>query len=227
VKAAIKSAAKSFQAKLERGSWNLNWVMIRIPFDSAKLWGTRAQIRVKGDINGFPFRTSLFPTGDGRHAMVINKKLQHGAKTSAGKTARFRMERDTDERVATVPPELERTLKEDPALLRWFDQLNHSTRYEIGKWIIQVKSAEARVRRADQVAERMLATMEGEHDPPPILKAVFARDALAREGWNRMSPSHRRHHLFGIFHYRDPHAQARRVAKVVQDAYKFAEKAKK
>ena len=219
-----KPAVKSFQATLERGSSSLNWVIVRIPFDSAKLWGTRSHIRVKGDVNGFPFRISLFPTGSGGHAMVINKKLQRGAKISVGMKARFRMERDTDERVVTIPAELQRIFREYRALRRWFDQLSHSIRYEIGKWIMDVKSAETRIRRANQIAERLLATMEAEREPPPILKAVFARDDLVRQGWERMPPSRRRMHLFGIFHYNDPEARSRRVAKVVEDAYQVAEK---
>ena len=107
---------------------------------------------------------------------------------------------------------------EDRALLRWYDGLNYSTRKEIASWITDVKSAEARARRADQIAERLLATMEGERELPPILEVAFARNPRAREGWERMSVSRRRGHLLGIFYYRNPEARARRVAKTVQDA---------
>jgi uncharacterized protein YdeI (YjbR/CyaY-like superfamily) len=102
--------------------------------------------------------------------------------------------------------------------------LNYSTRNEIGKWVLQVKSAEARARRAEQMAERLLAVMDAEHDIPPVLKVAFARDARAFEGWRQMSPSQRRNHLFGIFYYRNPEARARRIEKVLQDASAFAER---
>ncbi|MBZ5611602.1 MAG: YdeI/OmpD-associated family protein [Acidobacteriia bacterium] len=219
-----KPVAKSFQATLERDGTPLKWVIVRIPFDAAKIWGKRGQIRVKGDINGFAFGTSLFPTGDGRHVLLVNKKMQRGGKAVLGSVARFRLEPDTEERVVTVPAELERLLAEDRAFRRWFDQLNHSMRYWIGKWIADVKSAEARERRAEQMAERLLSTMEAERDLPPILRVAFARDARAEEGWSKMSPTQRRSHLLGIFYYREPAARARRVAKVVQEAHKFAER---
>jgi uncharacterized protein YdeI (YjbR/CyaY-like superfamily) len=57
-----------------------------------------------------------------------------------------------------------------------------------------------------------------------LLRIAFSRNPLALEGWNQMSPSHRRRHLFGIFHYREPQARARRLAKTVQEAYEFAKK---
>jgi uncharacterized protein YdeI (YjbR/CyaY-like superfamily) len=197
---------------------------VRIPFDVAKIWGTRGQLRVKGAINGFAFRTSLFPTGSGDHVMLVNKQMQAGAGTGAGAAARFHLEPDVEERVVTVPPELARALSEDRSLGRWFDRLNYSTRRWIVDWITQVKSAEARVRRADQTAERLLSTMEAERELPPILRDAFARNGRAYEGWKRMSPSHRRGHLLGIFYYRDPESRARRVAKTVEDALKFAAK---
>jgi uncharacterized protein YdeI (YjbR/CyaY-like superfamily) len=218
---------RKFQATLERSSNRLNWIIVRIPFDVAKIWGTRGQLRVKGAINGFAFRTSLFPTGSGDHVMLVNKRMQAGAGTGAGAAAQFRLEPDVEERVITVPPELARALSEDRSLGRWFDRLNYSTRRWIVDWITQVKSAEARVRRANQVAERLLSTMEAERELPPILRDAFARNGRAYEGWKRMSPSHRRRHLLAIFYYRDPGSRARRVAKTVEDAQEFAEKGAK
>ena len=224
MKPAPKTIAKSFQATLERGKWNLNWIIVRIPFDVSKIWGKRGPFRVKGEINGFPFRTSLFSTGEGDHALVVNKRMQAGAKVTLGSVAKFRLEPDTEKREAVVPEELERTFAEDHALRRWFDQLSGSVRKWICDWIAGVKSAEARARRADQIAERMLATMEAERELPPVLRLAFARNPVALEGWKLMSPSHRRMQLFAISSYRSPEARGRRVAKVIQEAYQFAER---
>jgi uncharacterized protein YdeI (YjbR/CyaY-like superfamily) len=219
-----KPAAKSFEATLEPDGTALKWVIARIPFDAAKLWGKRGQIRVKGEINGFAFGTSLFPTGDGRHILLVNKKMQKGGKVRVGSTARFRLEPDTAKRVFKTPPELDRFLAEDRAFRRWFDQLNHSTRSWIAKWITDVQSPDARARRAEQIAERLLATMEAERELPPIMRVAFARDPRAQDGWNRMSLAQRRGHLMGIFYYRTPAGRASRLAKAIEDAHKFAEK---
>ncbi|MGD1096129.1 MAG: YdeI/OmpD-associated family protein [Bryobacteraceae bacterium] len=217
---------KSFKAVLERMQSRLNWVIIRIPFDVAKVWGVRGQLKVKGEINSFAFRTSLFPARTGGHILLVNKRMQAGAGTGPGDTARFHLEPDTEERVASVPEELEPVLSEDPALQRWFDGLNYSTLRDISHWITDVKSPEARQRRADQMAERLLAVMEAEQELPPALRLAFAQDVLAQEGWKRMSPAQRRGQLFAIFYYRTPDARARRLAKVIQAAHELARKLK-
>ncbi len=156
--------------------------------------------------------------------MLVNKAMQRGGDVRQGMSAQFRLEPDLAERIAIVPPELKRFLNEDAALRKWFEALNHSTRSEIGKWIMQVKSKETCVRRAEQTAERMLAVMDAEHALPPVLRLAFAREPRALDGWNAMSPLQRRNHLFGIFHYRTPEAQARRINKVLQDASAVAER---
>jgi hypothetical protein len=224
MKSKPRSVAKSFRATLERIQSRLGWTIIRIPFDVAKIWDTRGQLRVKGKINGFAFRTSLFPARGGGHILLVNKRMQKGGDVRQGMSAQFHLEPDLDERVAIVPPELKRYFKEDAHLRRWFEKLNYSTRNEIGKWIIQVKSLEARGRRADQMAERLLAVMDAEHELPPVLQVAFAHEPRALEGWKRMSPLHRRRHLFGIFYYRTPESRNRRIEKTLQEASAFAER---
>ncbi len=213
-----------FEARLERMRSRLNWVIIYVPFDAAKVWGTRGQIKVKGEINGFAFRTSLFPTREGRHILLVNKRMQKGARAVEGSIARFQMELDREERTVTIPDELQRILGHDRSLRRWYDKLNHSTRSDIAKWITEPKNGEARERRAEQIAERLLAVMEAERELPPVLQVAFARHPRAREGWDGMSVSRRRGHLFGIFYYRTPDAQGRRIDKMLDDATTLAER---
>lgn len=226
-KAKPASPAKRFKAKLERMRSRLNWIIIHLPFDAAKLWGLRGQIKVKGEVNGFGFRTSLFPTREGRHILLVNKRMQKGARAVEGCVARFQMDLDTEERTVTIPGELMHILGEDRSLRRWYDQLNHSTRNDIAKWVTEPKGAEARLRRADQIAERLLNVMEAERELPPILQLAFARHPRAREGWDGMSAPRRRGHLFGIFYYRTPDAQARRIDKMLEDAEALVEKMSK
>jgi uncharacterized protein YdeI (YjbR/CyaY-like superfamily) len=217
-------AAQRFEARLERMRSRLNWVIIHMPFDAAKVWGLRGQIKVKGEVNGFAFRTSLFPTREGRHILLVNKRMQKGARAAEGSVARFQIELDREERTVEIPDELQRILREGRSLRRWYDKLNYSTRSDIDKWITEPKSGEARRRRAEQIAERLLNVMEAERELPPVLQVAFARHPRAREGWDEMSPSRRRGHLFGIFYYRTPDAQARRIDKMLDDAIAIAEK---
>jgi uncharacterized protein YdeI (YjbR/CyaY-like superfamily) len=219
-----KQPTKTFQATLERLRSNLGWVVAWIPFNVQKIWGTRGRLRIRGEINGFAFRTSLFPTRKGEHFLLINKKMQAGGHVSEGASAEFSLDPDTEERIAVVPAELKRILAEDKTFRRWFEALSYSIRKWISDWVEQPKSAVARVRRAEQVAEQLFSAMEAEHELPPALKLAFTRDPRAIEGWNLMSPSHRRGQLIAIFYYRSPEARSRRLEKVVQEAIALADK---
>jgi len=217
-----RNVAKTFKAKLEKLGSRLQWVVIHVPLDVHKTWGARGRLKVRGEINGFSFRTSLFPTRSGRHLMIVNKKMQAGAHAAPGATAQFRMEPDLEERTVAPPKELARILAEDRSFRRWYEQLNYSTRKWIADWITDVKSPEARRRRSEQMAERMLLTMEAERELPPILQVAFAHNAKAGDGWGRMSLTRRRGHLLGIFGYRTPEARARRLQKALEEAETLA-----
>jgi uncharacterized protein YdeI (YjbR/CyaY-like superfamily) len=224
-KASTTPLSKAFAAPLERGGERLNWTVVRIPFDVQKLFGVRGQLRVKGAINGFPFRTTLFPTGSGRHILMVNKQMRAGGKVSAGAVAKFQIERDTEERVLNIPAELQRELRADKDLARYFTTLNASSQRDIASWVAEARQEATRQRRAGQLAERLYLTMEAEQgDLPPALKAAFARFPKARDGWEKMPPSHKRQHLLGIFYYRNPEAQARRIQKAIDMMMEYADR---
>jgi uncharacterized protein YdeI (YjbR/CyaY-like superfamily) len=215
---------KHFEARLERLRSRLNWIIVYVPFDASEAWGLRGQIKVKGQINGFALRTSLFPTREGRHFLLVNKRMQKEARAFEGSIARFQLALDTEQRSARIPAELDQILRQSRHLQRWYGELNHSTRSEIAKWITEPKSSETRVRRAEQMAERLLSVMDAERELPPVLRVAFGRNQLAREGWDKMSVARRRGHLFGIFYYRTPEAQQRRIDKMLDDAAAVAAK---
>jgi len=219
-----KPIVKSFSAPLEHLRSGLGWVVAYLPFDAASVWGSRGRPKVKGEINGFAFRTSLFPTRSGRHFLLINKRMQKGGRAFVGTKASFRLEPDTEERIVAIPAELKRVLAEEHSLLRWFEKLSYSMRKWIVDWVTDVKSADARVRRSEQVAEQLLSTMEAESELPPMLQLAFARTPRAREGWDLMSPLRRRGQLLSIFYYRSPEARARRLSKTVEEAAALAER---
>jgi uncharacterized protein YdeI (YjbR/CyaY-like superfamily) len=200
-------------------------VIARVPFDVSKAWPVRNGRRVRGEINGFTFRTSLFPeAGSKKHILLINKEMQAGAGAKAGDTAKFQLEPDMEERPVTVSVELASALKAERGLRRYFDQMSPSTRRDIGRWTGEPKSAETRRKRAEQMAERLLLAMEGEVEAPPILRAAFQRQPAAKTGWDAMTPICRRNHLLAIFYYQTAEGRERRVRIAVEDALKVAKR---
>ena len=213
-----KVISKSFEVRLENLPGRLRWVVAYVPVDVRKVWGTGRSVRIRGEINGFPIRTSLFPTRSGRHFLLVNKTVQKGAAVRAGDKAKIRLENDTEERVATIPVELERQLRQSKSLRKWFDNLSPSIRKDLCWRVQKPKSQEARNRQADRMAELLYSAMDAESDLPPFLRAAFDRRPRAYLGWQRMSPTHRRHQLLGIFYYRSPEARARRIDKALDAA---------
>jgi uncharacterized protein YdeI (YjbR/CyaY-like superfamily) len=219
-----KPVRKTFQALLEKSTNNLGWTIIRVPLDVAKTWGVRGQLKVKGEINGFPFQTSLFPSGRGYHTLLVNKKMQRGANARVGAKARFRLEPDLAQRSVTPPKEWLQVLSESKRLRKYYESLSYSRRREIARNIAECKQADTRRRRAQQLAEHLMQAMEAERELPPLIERALALNPLARQGWQLMPPGHRRSHLLGIFYYRNPESRARRLEKALQEMVTYAEK---
>lgn len=209
---------RTFRAVLEKGNRALGWTIARVPFDPAKTWKTMVRLRVKGRINDFAFRTSLFPDPRGGLHLLVNRAMQEGAGTRLGDEAKFRLEPDLETREAELPDQLAVLLDEEPGLRDWYATLTEYTRREIGKWVTGVKSDASRTRRAEQMAERLLATMEGELELPPIIEVAFRTRPKARAGWARMTQVQRRGELLAVFYYKTVEARQRRVDKLCDTA---------
>ena len=212
--------AKRFRAVLEKGDRALGWTIARVPFDPATEWVQMVRLRVRGDVNGFAFRTSLFLDARGGFYLLVNRAMQAGARVGVGEAAEFRLEPDLEPREAELPDELVVLLDGEPGLRKWYGELTEYTRREIGKWVNGVKSDEARMRRAEQMAERLLATMEGERELPPMISAAFRVRPKARTGWANMTETQRRGELMAVFYYQTLEARQKRVEKLCDAAEK-------
>jgi hypothetical protein len=110
--------AKRFRVVLEKDP-NSIATGITIPFDVQKIFGTRARVPVRGTINGFPFRSSIFPMGkDGCHMMAVNRGMREGAKATAGDLVSVVMERDNEPRVARLRPTRPRSPRGSDSVIR-------------------------------------------------------------------------------------------------------------
>jgi hypothetical protein len=179
-------------------------------------------MRVRGTINGFPFRTSLFGRQAGGYLLLVNRTIQKQAKVVPGSLADVVVEPDLEDRSAAPPPELAKLLKADRSVKKWFERLNNSTRNYICDAVAEAKSAESRRRRAEQWTETMMLAMEAEIEVPPLLQAAFRRQPRARAGWEAMTPIQRRTHLIAIFQLQSPEARAKRAERAFDDALRRA-----
>ncbi len=213
------SKPRTFKAILESTGDRLRWVIARVPFDIARAWPERNGRRVRGTINGFEFRTSLFPEKGGNgYVLLVNRKMQAGASAGPSETVRITMQPDMEERPCEMPVEFERALKGAKGLRKYFDAISPSMQKGFTNHIAEPKSAEIRRKRADQMAEALFLAMEGEQEPPPILRAAFQLQPLAEAGWKAMTPLKRRHHLLSIFYRQTAQAREQRARGAIEDA---------
>ena len=79
--------ARTFRATLEHGSQALGWTIARVLFELSEIWLKTARMRVRGEINHFASRASLFPDPCGGSYLLMNHAMQKGASAHAGASA--------------------------------------------------------------------------------------------------------------------------------------------
>ncbi len=132
------------------------WTCFTVPFNVEKVFGSRARVSVKGTINGFPYRSSIFPMGDGTHMMMVNKAMQQGAGARVGDTVEVVMGPDTAPRVVIVPYELKRALSKNKTAKAVFAKFSYSHQREIVGYIEEAKKLETRARRVEKTLKMLV-----------------------------------------------------------------------
>ncbi len=135
---------QEFEAVLTARGPGGAWIFLPVPFDVESAFGSKAQVMVAGTINGFSFRNSLLPQGDGTHAMMVGKDLQAGAGAKAGDKVHVIMHRDDAERTVETPDDLKAALAGRPQAEAFFARLTASQKKEYVDWIVSAKQAATR-----------------------------------------------------------------------------------
>ncbi|HJQ23937.1 MAG TPA: YdeI/OmpD-associated family protein [Blastocatellia bacterium] len=147
--------AKRFRAELIQDD-NSTATAIIIPFDVQKVFGARGRVPVRGTVNGFAYRSSIFTMG-GQPFMVVNKQMREGAKAKAGDTVSVVMERDDEPRTVEAPADLKRALKANRSAQAAWDKASYTHRKEYVQAIEDAKKPETRARRIEKAITELAA----------------------------------------------------------------------
>lgn len=131
------------------------WAQIVFPKQAAGKLGTKARVAIRGTVNGFPIRTSAFPTGSGTHQFMTNKAMLECAKAAVGDRVEVAVEVDDQPRPVKIPAELKRALAGSRKAKTAFDEMPPSHRREIAGFVSEAKKTETRAQRAQQTVEKL------------------------------------------------------------------------
>jgi hypothetical protein len=140
----------TFEAEILGRGPNGAWAYVRFPFEALEIFGRKGQIAVRGAINGFAYRNSLMPRGDGSHILGVSKELQQGANAVVGDIVTITLEFDDAPREVVVPADLQSSLKKSGTKAEAFEALSYSHRKEFVDWIESAKRPETRAARIEK-----------------------------------------------------------------------------
>jgi hypothetical protein len=81
---------RSFTAKLQKSARPGGWTYLVWP-ESVKVFGTRGLVKIKGTIDGHPFRSSFMAMGNGKHMLPVKAEVREAIGKQAGDSVTVRL----------------------------------------------------------------------------------------------------------------------------------------
>jgi hypothetical protein len=131
--------------------------LVPVPAKVARELGLKGMPKVKAMIGGMPYRGSLMSMGDGTYCLGVLKSIQAQAGVGQGDSIVIELELDTEQRIVTVPQDLQKELARDRNAAAAWEAMSYTNRKEIARSLEEAKKSETRERRLAVALERLRA----------------------------------------------------------------------
>ncbi len=129
------------------------WLCVEIPFDVQEVFGTCSRMAVEMTLKEHCYHSSIFPTGAGKHFMMINKTMQRECDIHEGDAIKISLEMESSPRIVEIPSDLRDAFQKDNKAAIAFESFPTSHRREFVQYITVAKKPETRIRRIQKTLD--------------------------------------------------------------------------
>jgi hypothetical protein len=133
----------------------ISWTFLTLPMEASAKLPSRGQTTVEGTLNGFPFRATLEPDGQGGHWLKVDRKMREAAGAEAGDVVTLEIAPVAEEPEPRVPADLRKALAAAPKARELWSDITPIARRDWIHWIVSAKQAETRARRITNACDML------------------------------------------------------------------------
>lgn len=143
-----------FDASLENEAGQPN-IFVVAPFSVAEAYGTTGSLPVRTTLDGFPYRGTLEPIGEGYHALDVPKEVRRAVDKTLGDVVHVALSHDTEPRLAELPADLAEALTQHPAAQQRLQAMSYTDQRDYARWLQGAKTPEVRAKRLQETIYRL------------------------------------------------------------------------